>query len=81
MSVPETARSARTPTNVSLDSALLKEAKGLGINVSQSAEAGIAEAVRQRKRYKWLQENAGALGSLNDYFEANGPPLVPHRRL
>lgn len=80
MSVPEAAKSARKPTNLSLDSALLKEAKALGINVSRSAEAGIAEAVRQHKRYKWLQENAGALASSNDYVEANGLPLARHRQ-
>lgn len=35
---------ARRPTNLTLDSELLKEAKALGINVSRSAENGIAEA-------------------------------------
>lgn len=40
--------------NISLDSALLKEAKSLGINVSRSAEAGIAEAVKLQKQGKRL---------------------------
>lgn len=41
---------ARKPTNLSLDSTLLQEARALGINVSRSAEAGIAEAVKRHKQ-------------------------------
>lgn len=80
MHATETAKSVRKPTNLSLDSALLKEAKSLGINVSRSAEAGIAEAVRLQKQQKWLKENAEALASSNAYVEANGLPLIQHRR-
>ena len=49
MPTPEVTKPLRKPTNLSLDSALLKEAKALGINVSRSAEAGIAEAVKRHK--------------------------------
>ncbi|PWN57260.1 type II toxin-antitoxin system CcdA family antitoxin [Abyssibacter profundi] len=80
MRAAETTKSVRKPTNLSLDSALLKEAKSLGINVSRSAEAGIAEAVKRHKRQKWLKENAGALASSNAYVDANGLPLAQHRR-
>jgi antitoxin CcdA len=80
MHATETAKPTRKPTNLSLDSALLKEAKALGINVSRSAEAGIAEAVKQHKRQKWLDDNAGALASSNAYVEANGLPLARHRQ-
>ena len=80
MQAAEVTKSARKPTNLSLDSALLKEAKALGINVSRSAEAGIAEAVKRHKQEKWLKENAGALASSNAYVEANGLPLAQHRQ-
>lgn len=72
-------KSIRQPTNLSLDSALLGEAKALGINLSRSAEAGIAEAVQRHKREKWLKENAKALASSNAYVEAHGLPLSRHR--
>lgn len=72
-------KSVRQPTNLSLDSALLEEAKVLGINLSRSAEAGIAEAVQLQKREKWLKENAKALASSNAYVEAKGLPLSRHR--
>lgn len=80
MPAPEVTKSLRKPTSLSLDSALLKEAKALGINVSRSAEAGIAEAVKRHKQEKWLTENAKALASSNAYVEANGLPLARHRQ-
>ena len=80
MQAAEATKSARKPTNLSLDSALLKEAKALGINVSRSAEAGIAEAVKLRKEQAWLTENAEALASSNAYVETNGLPLARHRQ-
>ncbi len=76
----EVAKPTRRPTNLSLDSVLLSEAKALGINVSRSAESGIAEAVKRCKEQRWLQENAAALESSNAYVEANGLPLARHRK-
>jgi antitoxin CcdA len=80
MQAAQATKSIRKPTNLSLDSTLLKEAKALGINVSRSAEAGIAEAVKLHKQQKWLKENATALASSNAYVEANGLPLARHRQ-
>lgn len=80
MHATEVTKSTRKPTNLSLDSTLLKEAKSLGINVSRAAEAGIAEAVRRHKQEKWLEDNASALASSNAYVEANGLPLARHRQ-
>tara|TARA_B100002019_G_C20697684_1_gene324138 strand:- start:74 stop:319 length:246 start_codon:yes stop_codon:yes gene_type:complete len=80
MQTAEATKSLRKPTNLSLDSDLLKEAKILGINISRSAEAGIAEAVKLRKQENWLKDNAQALASSNAYIEANGLPLAKHRQ-
>ena len=80
MHAAEPPKTTRKPTNLSLDSNLLEEAKALGINISRSAEAGIAEAVRLHKQQKWLKENAGALASSNAYVAANGLPLAQYRR-
>ena len=41
---------AKKRANLSLDNTLLLEAKSLGINLSQSAAAGITEAIKQRKQ-------------------------------
>nr|WP_163502622.1 type II toxin-antitoxin system CcdA family antitoxin [Halomonas socia] len=80
MHAAEATKSARRPTNLSLDSALLNEAKALGINISRSAEAGIGEAVKLHKQETWLKENAKVLASSNAYVEANGLPLARHRQ-
>jgi antitoxin CcdA len=72
--------SHRKPTNLSLDSELLHEAKTLGINISRSAEAGIEAAVRHQKQLDWLKENTAALESSNDYVEKNGLPLLQYRQ-
>jgi antitoxin CcdA len=79
-----TAPSAATPqrkaTNVSLGADLLAEAKALGINVSQAAEAGLAHAVANRRAQQWLQDNHAALESSNTYVEHQGLPLAGHRQ-
>ena len=80
MHATEATKTARRPTNLSIDSALLKEAKALGVNISRSAESGIWEAVKLHKQEKWLTENASALASSNAYVDANGLPLVRHRQ-
>jgi antitoxin CcdA len=48
--------------------------------VSRSAEAGIADAVKRRKREQWLRENGDALASSNAYVEAHGLSLARHRQ-
>ena len=70
---------ARKPTNVTLDEALLAEAKALNINISQAAEAGLARAVALRREQCCLTENQAALESSNAYVEAHGLPLARHR--
>ncbi|HAY09014.1 MAG TPA: post-segregation antitoxin CcdA [Thauera sp.] len=70
---------ARKATNVTLDEALLVEAKALRINISQAAEAGLAHAVAERRAAQWLEENRGALDSSNAYVEQHGLPLAQFR--
>ena len=70
---------ARKATNVTLDEALLVEAKALRINISQAAEAGLALAVAERRAAQWLEENRRALDSSNAYVEQHGLPLARFR--
>jgi antitoxin CcdA len=70
---------ARKPTNLTLDAALLAEAKELSVNVSRAAETGIAEAVRAEKERLWLEENREALESSNAYVKEHGLPLAKYR--
>ena len=66
-------------TGVSLAEPLLTQAKALGINVSQAAEEGVAVAVARRRREQWLQENAAAIQSYNEFIETHGMVLDNHR--
>ncbi|MEP7704990.1 type II toxin-antitoxin system CcdA family antitoxin [Paraglaciecola sp. 25GB23A] len=66
-------------TNLSIQLHLISEAKELGINLSASAEHGIAQAIASEKKRRWLQENNSALSSSNLYVEENGLPLSKYR--
>jgi antitoxin CcdA len=76
---PPLIKASRKATNVSLDAALLAEAKALRINVSQAAETGLSRAVAERRAELWLAANRDALESSNAYVEQNGLPLARHR--
>ena len=63
------------PTNVSLDAALVAEARDLGVNISKASVAGLEMAVAKARRERWLQDNKAGIESWNNYVEANGLPL------
>ena len=66
--------------NLSIDAALLEQARALDINLSATFEASLREAVRQRKAAEWLEENRAALQSSNEWVEKNGLPLAQYRQ-
>lgn len=68
-------RKKSVPTNVSLDSALVAEARELGVNISRAAALGLEQAVANARAERWLRENHSALESSNAYVEAHGLPL------
>ncbi|MFA5017400.1 MAG: type II toxin-antitoxin system CcdA family antitoxin [Methylobacter sp.] len=45
-------------TNITLSSAVLTEAKALGINISQSCDQFLRELVRNERERRWQQDNA-----------------------
>jgi len=70
---------ARRATNVSLPEDLLSEAKALQINISQAAEAGVAQAIARTRSERWLAENKEAIESSNAFVEKHGLPLAKYR--
>ena len=74
------AANRKRPTNVSLDEALVEEAKALGINLSQACEEGLAAAAKAEREHRWLEENRAAIESFNDYVERHGVPLAHLRQ-
>jgi antitoxin CcdA len=69
----------KKPTNLTLDQGLLSEARSFGVNLSQAAEAGLRQAVRDAKTIAWKRENAAALKSSNTWVDQHGLPLAKHR--
>ena len=69
----------RKATNVSINEALLAEARILKINVSKAAESGLVLALAEKRAELWLAENRAALDSSNAYVEQHGLPLAQYR--
>lgn len=65
---------------MTLDGAVLDEARRLGINISQAAEGGVIAAIRAERARNWKEENAQAIADYNAFVEANGVPLAEFRK-
>ena len=62
----------KKPTNLSINSDLLRIAKDLDINISATVEARLIELVREKAKELWLKENQEAISSYNQHVEENG---------
>ena len=71
---------SRKAANLSIDEAVLADAKALDVNISRAAETGIAEAVRAEKGRRWLEENREAIDYYNAYVAEKGLPLYKYRQ-
>ncbi len=67
----------RRALNVSVREDLIEAAKGLDLNTSKAAEAGIAEAVRRAREAAWKEQNRDAIDAHNARVEERGPLLRP----
>ena len=78
-SVREAKSAFRRPTNISLDSAMIEEAKELGINISRACEQGLSEEIRAERNRRWKEENREAIEASNAYVAEHGLPLEKYR--
>ncbi len=62
----------KKPTNVTVNSDLLKQAKAFDINLSAALEQKLVELVRQKQAAAWLAENQVAITEYNRYVEEQG---------
>lgn len=74
------ASSVRRATNVTLPEGLLRDAREMGINLSQACERGLAAAVAKQRRQRWLEENREAMDAWNGYVAEHGLPLAAYRQ-
>ena len=66
------ASAPKKPTNLSINSDLLQQAKEHHINLSQALELRLAEILRDEKRRNWLEENREAMEEYNQRIETHG---------
>ncbi|UWQ22011.1 type II toxin-antitoxin system CcdA family antitoxin [Jannaschia sp. W003] len=71
---------ARVKTSVTLDEALLREARELGVNVSAAAADGVAGVVKSERWRRWQEENRPWIEAYNEWIEENGLPLARYRK-
>lgn len=71
--------SQRRATNVTLPEDLLREAREIGINLSQACERGIAAEVSSAREQRWLVQNREAMDAWNEHITAHGLPLAAYR--
>lgn len=62
----------KKPTNITVNSDLLRIAKELKINISATLEEALAEQVKIRKKQAWMEENREAMHTYNEFIEQNG---------
>ena len=62
----------RRAANVTVNADLLDRARGLGINLSQTLERALADAVAVQVRQRWLDENLAAIEAYNRDVERHG---------
>lgn len=70
---------AMSKTSVTLDAALLAEAREYGVNISRACGTGLADAVREARWTAWQSENAQAIAEYNAYVDEHGLPLEEYR--
>lgn len=62
----------KKPTNVSINSDLLAQAKELKINLSATLENALTDLVNSKQQELWKQKNKAAIEAYNQLIEENG---------
>ncbi len=66
-------------TNLSLNAKVLEMARELGMNVSQTVDALLAEEVKRRYWEQWNERNKDAIAAYNERIAKEGLPLAKYR--
>jgi len=66
------ANAPKKPTNLTINSDLLSQAKDMKINLSATLENALAEALKSKKAEQWKEENKESIFAYNEMIEANG---------
>ena len=69
----------KKPTNVRLNSDLLKKSRALNINISATLEQALADKLSRQRSEEWAKENKNAIKAYNEFIEENGCFSDEHR--
>ncbi len=62
----------KKPTNLSVNSDLLKKAKELDINLSSTLEQALTSQLKEKQAQLWLEQHKAAIAAYNQSVEDNG---------
>jgi len=62
----------KRPTNLSVNSDLLRQARALGINLSATLEEALAERLHRRQRDEWLARHRAQIEAYNRRVDERG---------
>lgn len=65
-------KAAKKACNVSINEDLLRQARELGLNLSQTLEEQLVKLVREAKARQWAEENREAIESQARWIEKHG---------
>lgn len=65
-------KAPKRATNVSINADLLRQAKELGLNLSQALEERLEQIVREERRRRWAEEHRDALLAYRRFHERYG---------
>jgi antitoxin CcdA len=72
-------KAPKRPTNLSLNAKVLDMARELGMNLSQTVDALLAQEVQRRYWERWNEQNKDAIAAYNQRIESEGLPLARYR--
>lgn len=75
----KTTGSAKRAINLSLNAKVLDTARELGMNLSATVDALLAEEVRRRYWERWNEDNREAIEHYNERIAREGLPLARYR--
>ncbi|HWV14095.1 MAG TPA: type II toxin-antitoxin system CcdA family antitoxin [Cellvibrio sp.] len=62
----------KKPTNLSINSDLLKKARELEINLSAALEQALTTQLKAKQAQQWLKQNSNAIAAYNQSVDENG---------
>lgn len=72
-------KAPKKATNLSLNAKVLEMARELGMNLSQTVDALLAEEVKRRYWAQWNERNKDAIEAYNARIAKHGLPLARYR--